>query len=160
MWERSCDHEAAVRNMARQNRIDAALRGHIARCDVCRETLAVTDWMQAFAAASVDESRLPDPAHLWWKAELLRRWDAQQRAAAPIEIGERVQVGLGLVGAVAMLIWLWRDAARLTTSLSNDSLWGLSGLGQAITAATIVTLVILLGIGVLTVREFFERERA
>jgi hypothetical protein len=59
-----------------------------------------------------------------------------------------------------MLIWLWRDAARLTTSFSSAGGWGLSGLGQAITAATIVTLVVLGGIGVLTLREFFERERA
>ena len=39
-------------------------------------------------------------------AELLRRWDAQRRAAAPVEIGERVLAGLGLAAAVILFYWL------------------------------------------------------
>jgi len=98
---------------------DPYLQRHAAHCPTCRETLAVAAWMQELAGLTVMDARLPDPTYLWWKAELLRRWDAQQRAAAPIDLGERVQVGIALVGAVALLICLWRDASRLATSSSS-----------------------------------------
>ena len=102
-----------------------------------RETLAVTAWMKELASLSVDEGPLPDPTYLWWKAELLRRWDAQQKATVPIEVGEQVQVGVGLVAAAALLVWLWRTLPGLTTpstaSMTGGSLW----MGLIVSAALI-----------------------
>jgi hypothetical protein len=67
----------------------------------------VTQWMRDLAALPVEASRLPDPSHIWLKAQLLRRWDAQQTALAPLEWGERAQVLMALVGAVALLALAW-----------------------------------------------------
>src|SRR5262245_43427895 len=64
----------------------------------------VSEWMRQFAALPLDAPRLPDPAYLWWKAELLKRWDAQRTVTAPLEWGERAQVATGLVGAAILLI--------------------------------------------------------
>lgn len=161
MWERSCEREAEVREMARQtargqaavspvsdgsnDSDDAVLRDHIARCASCQETMAVATWMQELASAPVGNGPLPDPTYLWWKAELLRRWDAQQRAAAPIEVGEQVQVGVGLVAAAALLVWLWRNlpglgpsATSLTMVTSLTMIMILSGALLAATAAVMV----------------------
>ena len=63
----------------------------------------VAAWMKEFAALPLETPSLPDPAYLWWKAQLLRRWDAQQTVAAPLEWGERAQVATGLIGATALL---------------------------------------------------------
>ena len=49
------------------------------------------------------EASLPDPSFLWWKAQLLRRFDAEREAAEPIDVGERVHVGAALLGAVVAL---------------------------------------------------------
>jgi hypothetical protein len=90
-----------------------------------RDTAAVTAFMKELASLSVSEKPLPDATYLWWKAELLRRWDAQQKATAPIEVGEQVQVGIGLVAAAGLLVWLWRTIPGLavsTTSLTSTSL--------------------------------------
>jgi hypothetical protein len=101
--------------------------------------------MQELAGLTVMEARLPDPTYLWWKAELLRRWDVQQRAAAPIDLGERVQVGIGLGGAVALLIWLWRDAS--------------SHLGPLLSVATAVSTLLLVIIAAVACRDLFVGER-
>ena len=107
-----------------------------------RETLAVTSWMKELASLPVYEGPLPDPTYLWWKAELLRRWDAQQKATEPIEVGEQVQVGVGLVAAAGLLVWLWATMPGIaTTSTTGTSLTlGLTftGVLLAATAAVMV----------------------
>jgi hypothetical protein len=60
-------------------------------------------WMQELAMLPVEASSLPDPAYLWWKAQLLRRWEAQRTVVAPLEWGERLQVATGLGGAGILL---------------------------------------------------------
>jgi len=57
-----------------------------------RDDEMVVAWMRQFASLPMEASSLPDPAYLWWKAQLLRRWDAQRTVVAPLEVGERVQV--------------------------------------------------------------------
>ena len=44
-----------------------------------------------------------DPMQLWWKAQLLRRWDAQRRAQAPIDIMQPVEIAAGLACAGVLL---------------------------------------------------------
>jgi hypothetical protein len=115
---RTCEHELEIRKMVRLDAVNASLRDHAANCDACRETLQVTVWMQKLAAEAMPDSPPSDPEHLWWKGEMLRRLDAQRRAVAPIEIGERVQLGIGFVGAVALLASLWHDSSNIKVSTS------------------------------------------
>ena len=74
-------------------------------------------WMRELAAVSIDPRPLPDARGLWWKAELLKRWDAQRQAVAPIERAEPVHVGIGLAGAVVLLAWLWRSVSTTSSLL-------------------------------------------
>jgi hypothetical protein len=90
-------------------------------------------WMRQFAALPMEKSSLPDPAYLWWKAQLLRRWDAQRNMVAPLEVGERVQVAMGLAGAAILLALLW---SRPTLAASA----GLASPNLMITIAAVVLL--------------------
>ena len=99
-----------------------------------QETLAVTAWMKELASLPGGEGPLPDPTYLWLKAEMLRRWDAQQRATAPIEVGERVQVGVGLAAAAGLLIWLWRTVPGITQASTASPAGNSLALGLAVTA--------------------------
>ena len=99
-----------------------------------RDDEMVAAWMRQFAALSTDTSSLPDPAYVWWKAQLLRRWDAQRSAVAPLEVGERVQVVTGLGGATILLAWSW---SRLPTLAAPS---GLASPDLMITIATVVLL--------------------
>ena len=47
-----------------------------------------------------------DPMPLWWKAQLLRRWDASHRAQAPLDVVERIEIAAGLIAACLLLGWI------------------------------------------------------
>ena len=47
----------------------------------------------------------PDPMQLWWKAQLLRRWDAERRAHVPLDVVQPFEIAAGL-GAAAFLLYL------------------------------------------------------
>jgi hypothetical protein len=63
--------------------------------------------MTELAHTPAIEASLPDPSFLWWKAQLLRRFDAEREAAEPIDVGERVHVGAALLGASALGVGAW-----------------------------------------------------
>lgn len=158
MFEPSCQREADVREMVSRRGDDPALREHAAQCATCRETMVVAAWMRELATTSSSEVPLPDASHLWWKAELLRRWDADRRATAPLERGESVQVGIGALGAGLLLWWLWREAPNLTALFSRVNAWGLSGWDQPVTMAVGASLVSLVLIAVITTTDLFARD--
>jgi hypothetical protein len=97
----------------------------------------VRDWMRELAAVPVSDRPLPDPRQLWWKAELLKRWDAQRQAVAPIERAEPVQVAIGLAGTLILLAWLWRYAPIPSNTLIF---------------ATVLSLTMIVAVAALTLR--------
>jgi len=119
MTGRTCDKETAVRSMVRSGQDDPALRDHLARCESCRQDAEVAAWMIAFAELPAEPARLPDPGMLWWKAQLLQRWDAQRLAAEPIETGQRFQVGIGAAACAVLLYWLWPDVQAWAGRVSS-----------------------------------------
>jgi hypothetical protein len=51
------------------------------------------------------ESRIPDPAELWCKATLLRKWEAERRVQRPLDIMLPIEIAGGLVAAGLLLYW-------------------------------------------------------
>src|SRR5262245_60905877 len=86
---------------------------HPADADVERH---LAQWLETLAAEPIPQPPTATAAEIWQKAELLRRWDAQRKAAAPIEVGDRAQVGIGLVGAIFLLVWASRELPMGTMS--------------------------------------------
>ena len=76
----------------------------------------LAEWMQTLAAEPIALPPAATATEIWQKAELLRRWDAHRKAAAPIEMGERAQVGIGIVGALVLLVWVSRQLPSGTMS--------------------------------------------
>ena len=46
-----------------------------------------------------------DPARLWWKAQLLKKWEAERRAQRPLDVMQPIEIAGGLVAAGLMLYW-------------------------------------------------------
>ena len=65
---------------------------------------AAREFMSQVASLPVT-TPMRDPMPLWWKAQLVRRWDAERHAQAPLEIMERVEIVAGLAAATALLVW-------------------------------------------------------
>lgn len=93
-----------------------------------REDTLVRLWMQEFAALPLPEGRLPEPQLLWWKAELLRKWDAERKAIAPIERAEPVTVTIGVIGALVLMLTLWQSVPGPTATLIFATVLGLAAL--------------------------------
>ena len=143
----SCEHEAAVRELARSKADAPALRAHAATCAVCRETLAVATWLQQLAALPPDAPSSLDPTTVWLRAEMLRRWDVHRKVVTPIEVGERVQAAVGIASAVALLIWLW---SRL------EAIPGSPALSSVLTIMLIVGTILIVAAASMT-RELLRR---
>ncbi len=92
------------------------------------EDALVREWMQAFAALPLPESRLPEAQLLWWKAELLRRWDDERRALAPIERAEPITVSIAVIGALVLMLTLWQSAPGPTATLIFATAVGIAAL--------------------------------
>ena len=66
----------------------------------------IADYMQRLAGTAPREMpRLPGGDVLWVKAQMLRRWDAERKAQAPLDMMEPVQVVAGLAAAAVLLVW-------------------------------------------------------
>jgi hypothetical protein len=119
MWGRpsTCPHEAETVKAARSKAEAAAVSGHAATCAMCRETLAVAAWMHELAALPVDAPPQLNASCLWFKAQLLRRWDVERQVLRSIDAGEHIQAGVGLAGAAIMLVWLWTQRPAGASSM-------------------------------------------
>lgn len=51
------------------------------------------------------ESGIADGSRLWWKAQLMKKWDAEQRARWPLDLMQPIEIAGGLVAA-ALLAYL------------------------------------------------------
>ena len=74
----------------------------------------VTQAMRELAQEpAADQRPLPDPSFIWWKAQLLRRFEAEREATAPLDVGDRFHIGAAVLGAVALAGGVWDQLPRL-----------------------------------------------
>lgn len=69
---------------------------------------AIAAFMARVATVTAALGELPravDPMHVWWKAQLLRRWDAERTVEAPLDVMYPVEIAAG-VGVAAWLLYL------------------------------------------------------
>ena len=71
------------------------------------EEQAVAAFMSRVAGLRIPnpQSRIPDPAELWCKATLLRKWEAERRVQRPLDIMLPIEIAGGLVAAGLLLYW-------------------------------------------------------
>jgi len=128
----NCDREQEVVDAMRSGRWASAwgdeLRQHAEDCAVCAEVVFAAQEFQREAELAGTEFRqpgvnLPSAGLVWWKAQLAARRAAEQRAAAPMVLVERVAFALGTLAAIGLAVWKWPAIAswifRAGTSAST-----------------------------------------
>jgi hypothetical protein len=106
--------------------LDATLASHLAGCSACRELFDVARSVSRLAETTLEEARgrsLPAAGQIWWKAQLMQRWEAEARATAPVDLMQRAEVIGGLLAGVALLVTLWPDVHRLEAAGGAQAFW-------------------------------------
>ena len=83
-----------------------------------QEEQAVTAFMERLAKVPA-ASRCPDADVVWWKAQLLARWDAERKVQMPLDVMEPIQIAAGFVAAGLLLIWSLPSIMRLLAQWST-----------------------------------------
>jgi hypothetical protein len=120
---KSCDKEDAVRAALRQGEWEESLRAHVEDCPACNDLMLVTQYLETEARTARHEAdkNLPSPGLIWWKAEILAKRTASERATRPIAIFEKVAYAVGSFGLLGFLAWNWSAFDRWLAPL--ESMW-------------------------------------
>ena len=97
----------AVRSGGRPGRWEDALRVHVAHCQVCADVALVAKFLQQETELAGAEAKLPEAGLVWWKAQLLARRMAAERATQPIALAEKLALAWGILSLVGATIWQW-----------------------------------------------------
>lgn len=98
-----CPREAEVMRACASGDWPTGLEQHAAGCAACRDVRAVTMLLRGAVEAENDDP-LPDASAIWWRARLLARQEARQRALRPIDALERSEPVIALVAIVSVLV--------------------------------------------------------
>jgi hypothetical protein len=142
MLNRTCAQQPDVlSSVAAGREREILVAAHLEACPSCREQADAICWMRKLAAAPGPSHPLPDPGVIWWKAQLLRRWQAERVASAPIERMHWVELVAGFACLVVFLAWQWRG---LSTLVSRAIPAGVAAMSTATPPSNPVVLALVL----------------
>ena len=142
MLHRACALQPNILNAITADRErEALVAAHLAACPSCREQADAISWMGQLAEAPQPSHPLPDLGVIWWKAQLLRRWQAERVASAPIERMHWVELVAGFATLAVFLVWQWRG---LSTLVARAIPAGLSALSTAAPPSNPLVLMLIL----------------
>lgn len=136
----------AVRSGRSAGDWDEPLRAHVAGCAGCRDVVLVAQFLHEERECAATEARLPDAGLVWWKAQLLARRAAVERAIRPIALAEKLAGAGSLALVVAGIVLNWSYVLGRLGGLTDlfQNLWGFE-----------ISLLAAIGSGLLLLLAFF-----
>ena len=95
--------------------------------------------LRELAETTPADAPLPDPSFIWWKAQLLRRLEAEREATSLIDMGDRFHIGAAVVGACALAVGAWEDLPPVPVALYAS----MSGITRLAAFGAVVLLAIV-----------------
>jgi len=142
MTFRACSQQPDMLAAAADGReLSAAFSAHLASCASCREQVDAVVFVRGLAATPDAAHPLPDPAVIWWKAQLLRRWQAERVASAPIERMRWIELAAGFTSLAVFLVWQWRGLVDLAARAIPAGAAAASAAPQAVSPMALVLIV-------------------
>lgn len=83
------------------------------------EEQAVAEFMSRLGATSIGDRQLVSAEIVWWKAQLLARWEAERKVQRPLDMFEPLYFAAGLFAAGLLLVWSLPPIVRILTQFSN-----------------------------------------
>lgn len=118
----SCRHEPHVIRAVREDQWTDALREHVLGCGDCAAASAAAPFMQRLARLDERQRKLPDPAVVWLKAQLLRGSANAERAARPLTVIQIAAYMIVAGGWAGVLTWKWNDIQRWLLAFTPTSI--------------------------------------
>jgi predicted anti-sigma-YlaC factor YlaD len=159
MTHRACSEQPDILITAERGlELPPALAAHLASCPSCREQVEAVDFVRQLAGADDIPHQLPDPTVIWWKAQLLRRWQAERVASAPIERMRWIELAAGFVSLGFFLVWQWQGLMNLISRAIPAGLAAASAVPQAASPmALVLTAGVTASIGALVLATLHRR---
>jgi len=122
-----CEFESetltAVLHSRWPERVDAALRAHIAACAICSDVVVVAGAFDGAREEMRAHAVVPDSGRVWWLAQMRVRREAVQAVGRPITAAQVIAFAcaLGLLGACfgATSTWFQSALARITSAVAG-----------------------------------------
>ena len=102
-----CEKETFVIEAVRRGYWEEELRVHAAECGVCADSALAAQFLQEMQHADLTDLKVPSSGWMWWRAQLMAKRAAAERATEPIRLAEQIAAACGLLSAVGILIWQW-----------------------------------------------------
>lgn len=144
-----CRHEPHVIRAASENSWTEALREHVPTCADCTAAAGAAPFMRRIARIDARERRLPDPAVLWLKAQLLRSTAIVDRVTRPLNIVQMFAYATVAAGWAALLTWKWTDIQRWLLTLSPAHIAGGVAYSSPLSITFLLTIVVLASLTVM-----------
>ena len=159
MTDTLCPLEERVRAALAQGNLDPELRSHAAVCPVCKEVMAVSDWMRQFRDATLEEcaagARIPDARTIVERARSRRispRIDADE-ILKPLKIYRRIALPAGLGAGIILAVLKASSIKALLLSIPGlrTIISGFGSRPAALSPASLGLFGIMAGLGLLTI---------
>ena len=148
-----CKFLPAVQKALKSGIWDDVTRQHLSSCPECLEEARIQGWLQRFAGETPEETPPASPHLIWLKAQLTQKQEAHKRALRPLVFIQMVtEIFVGLVLSIGALL-KWREIEIWVDNLTVASPGAVFDGGSMV--AALFLLVILLGVGMLTVFNSF-----
>lgn len=122
-----CEREAEILEALRLCGLGPELATHAARCAICADTLAVSEFLQADNRPAIT---LPDSDFLWWRAQLARKQIAVERATRSIALVKKLSY-FGVAAAGLWLVFAPGHLGSILSVLSRHAIFSAGTLGQS-----------------------------
>lgn len=126
------------------------LRSHAATCNRCAQEILITTHLQQARSAAIVSAQPGTPNLLWWRAQLIRRNLAVERASRPIAAAQAFALIIVFITMTCLVAAHWHSlldptlparAAASLVSIRGD--WGITPLILAFTLIPTLGAVVL-----------------
>jgi hypothetical protein len=122
MNKKICPLEKEVMRGLSRGKLSGELQNHIAGCSVCRDIVAVSEWMNRFKESAwktdMPGKILPDAESMWNRVRARKRPDKKlvQKALRPLIIPQVLFYGVLIAGIVYMTFWSFNNFGNILDS--------------------------------------------
>ncbi|MGZ8853531.1 MAG: hypothetical protein ACXW2X_09045 [Thermoanaerobaculia bacterium] len=118
----NCRLERDTIAAAKSGQWSDSLREHVRSCADCTAAAAVAGFMERLGRTDERQHKLPDPAVVWLKSQILRGSIGVERVSRPVTIAQMFSYLVVAAGWAGFLSWKWPSIAGWMSGWSAEGI--------------------------------------